>query len=153
MRVISVFIFALFAILSCNQKDESESDEGMLWNKNDTIVVWTSEPNKEIKKRLFQPEDSINIPEPLVNGINELWPEAGLFVKGQRIDTLIVGLQNENWLTDEIGNEGAASFLSFAALNLLELKGINRIYFDLTPGVHAGAETWEDSDFADWKEE
>ncbi|MFN9709799.1 MAG: hypothetical protein ACK55K_00105 [Bacteroidota bacterium] len=138
--------------LSCNQiADEETTDTPFLWSSKDTVIVWSTDADQSTRKRLFVPEDSINIAEPILNGINELWPEAGIFLKGQKNDTLLVGLQNENWLTNEIGNEGAESFLSFAAMNLLELKGINHIYFDLTPGVHAGAETWEDRDFADWK--
>ena len=151
------FLFILLvgcvgAFLSCNQHTAEEAtDAPLLWSSKDTIIIWTTDADLSTRKRLYTPEDSIDIPEPLLNGINELWPEAGLFVKGQKHDTLIVGLQHENWLTDEIGNEGAESFLSFASMNLLEMKGINHIHFDLTPGMHAAAETWEDSDFADWR--
>ena len=152
MRLAVFFILISLFVVACSSNDEgAEYKERPLWSRTDTIILWSSDAELSIRKRLFVPEDSINIAEPILNGINELWPEAGIFLKGQKNDTLLVGLQNENWLTNEIGNEGAESFLSFAAMNLLELKGINHIYFDLTPGVHAGAETWEDTDFADWK--
>ena len=146
-------LFLMITAISCGTDEEEKNTlEKPLWSQSDTIIIWTTDASQSIRKRLFVPEDSINIPEPLINGINDLWPEAGIYSKGRRNDTILVGLRNENWLTDQIGNEGAEAFLSFSAMNLLELKGINHIYFDLRPGVHAGADTWEDQDFADWKE-
>ena len=153
MRFFILMILAATQMIACNTEEgEAEPDERPAWNRTDTIIIWSADADQSGKKRLFVPEDSINIPEPIINGINDLWPEAGVYAKGQRNDTLMIGLKNETWLTDQIGNDGAEAFLSFAALNLLELKGINHIFFDLQPGVHAGADTWEDQDFADWKE-
>jgi hypothetical protein len=146
------FLFSIIAC-NCNQNNAgSEDKEGSVWSDRDTIILWSVDAEKNIRTRIFTPEDSIDKATPLINGIHTLWPEARLFVSGQRSDTLIVGLRNERWLTDEIGNEGAESFLSFASLNLLELKGVNHIYYNITPGTHAGSDTWESSDFADWKE-
>ena len=148
-----LLIFTAAFVISCNSnEDKAESAERPSWNHTDTVIIWSADADQSTRKRLFMPEDSINIAEPLINGINDLWPEAGVYIKGQRNDTLIIGLRNETWLTDQIGSDGAEAFLSFAALNLLELKGVNHIYFDLIPGVHAAADTWEDQDFADWKE-
>ena len=153
MRIVFLLILISAIVISCSSnKEEAESTERPSWSSADTIIIWSSDADQSTRKRLFIPDDSINITEPLINGINELWPEAGVYKKEQRNDTLIIGLRNETWLTDEIGNEGAEAFLSFAALNLLELKGINHIFFDIQPGVHAGADSWEDQDFADWKE-
>ena len=152
---LSVFftLISLFVIACGSDEEEKEYKERPLWSRTDTIIIWTSDAELSTRKRLFVPEDSIDIAEPIFNGINELWPEAGVYTKGQRNDTLIIGLRNETWLTDQIGNDGAEEFLSFTAMNLLELKGVNHIYFYLIPGVHAAADTWEDQDFADWKEE
>jgi hypothetical protein len=154
MRLLLYFIVFSF-FLSCNSNQQEagmEEKEVPVWSDRDTIIIWSVDAEKNMRTRIFTPEDSIDNVAPLINGIHKLWPEATLFVSGQRADTLIVGLRNEKWLTDEIGNEGAESFLSFASLNLLELKGVNHIYFNITPGTHAGSDTWEDSDFADWKE-
>ena len=153
MRLSFLLIMISAIVISCSSnEDKAESTERPSWSSTDTIIIWSSDADESTKKRLFIPEDSVNIPEPIINGINNLWSEAGVYNKGQRNDTLIIGLRNETWLTDQIGNEGAEAFLSFAAINLLELKGVNHIYFDVRPGVHAGADTWEDQDFADWKE-
>ena len=151
---LSVFVLLISAFLiSCSSnEEEADSAEIPSWNPKDTVIIWSADANQSTRKRLFMPEDSINMAEPLINGIHDLWPEAGVYKKDQRNDTLVIGLRNETWLTDQIGNEGAEAFLSFAALNLLELKGVNHIYFDIKPGVHAAADTWEDQDFADWKE-
>ena len=145
----------IFSIIACNcnqQEADGEEKEVSVWSDRDTIIIWSADADKSIRKRIFTPDDSIDKAIPLINGIHKIWPEAGLFVSGQRSDTLMVGLRNERWLTDEIGNDGAESFLSFASLNLLELKGVNHIFFNITPGTHAGSDTWEDIDFADWKE-
>ena len=139
-------------LAACNSSEKEEgADDKPSWQKTDTLIIWSADADNETRQRLFKPDDSIPIPEPLINGIHQTWPEAGVYIKGQRVDTLIIGLKNESWLTDQIGNEGAESFLSFAAMNLLEMKGINYIYFDLLPGMHAGVDTWGDDDFADWK--
>ena len=152
MRLSNLLIIIAAFLISCrSNEDEAESAERPSWSRTDTVIIWSVDADHPSRKRLFTPEDSINIAEPLLNGINDLWPEAGIYFKGKRNDTLLVGLKNESWLTDQIGNEGAEAFLSFAALNLLELKSINHIFFDLKPGMHAGADTWEDQDFADWK--
>lgn len=155
MRKQFLLYICIFSFIACNynQKEaEEEEKEVSVWSDRDTIIIWSVNADKSIRKRIFAPEDSIDKAAPLINGIYTLWPEAELFVHGQRSDTLIVGLRNERWLTDEIGNEGAESFLSFASLILLELKGVNHIFFNITPGIHAGSDTWEDIDFADWKE-
>ncbi|MFN9114203.1 MAG: hypothetical protein ACK5XN_29400 [Bacteroidota bacterium] len=153
MRIFNLLIIVAAFVISCNSnEDKAESEERPPWNRTDTVIIWSADADQSTRKRLFMPQDSINIAEPLINGINDLWPEAGVYTKGQRNDTLIIGLRNETWLTDQIGNDGAEEFLSFTAMNLLELKGVNHIYFDLIPGVHAAADTWEDQDFADWKE-
>ena len=153
MRIIFLLILISAIVISCSSnKEEAESTERPSWSSADTIIIWSVDAEQFTRKRIFIPEDSINIPEPLMNGINNLWPEAGVYTKGKRNDTLIVGLRNEIWLTDQIGSDGAEAFLSFAALNLLELKGVNHIFFDVQPGVHAGADTWEERDFTDWKE-
>jgi hypothetical protein len=149
MKIILLFIIAC----NCNrQQAGKDEDSSSYWSDRDTIIIWSVDAEKNMRTRIFTPEDSIDNAAPLMNGIHKLWPEARLFVSGQRSDTLIVGLRNERWLTDEIGNEGAESFLSFASLNLLELKGVNHIFFNIIPGTHAGSDTWESSDFADWKE-
>lgn len=144
----------MILLAGCDQSEKEEkdvSDQERSWQKTDTLIIWSTDAEKETCKRLFRPEDSVNIPEPLLNGIQQTWPEAGVYIKGQRGDTLVIGLKNESWLTDQIGNEGAESFLSFTALNLLELKNINHVFFDITPGMHATADTWEDQDFSEWK--
>lgn len=146
-------IFSLMILLAgCDLSDKEEgSDNKLSWQKTDTLIIWSVDAANETRQRVFKPDDSVSIPEPLINGIHQMWPEAGVFIKGQRTDTLVVGLKNESWLTDQIGNEGAEAFLSFAALNLLEMKNINHVYFDITPGMHAASDTWQDDDFVDWK--
>jgi len=152
MRSICLIIGLMIFLAACNSSEKEEgADDKPSWQKTDTLIIWSTDADNETRQRLFKPDDSIPIPEPLINGIHQTWPEAGVYIKGQRVDTLMIGLKNESWLTDQIGNEGAESFLSFAAMNLLEMKNINHICFDITPGIHAAADTWEDEDFADWK--
>ena len=152
MRSICLILGLMIFLAGCDRPEKEEvSDNKLSWQKTDTLIIWSVDVANETRQRVFKPDDSILIPEPLINGIHQTWPEAGVYIKGQRVDTLIIGLKNESWLTDQIGNEGAEAFLSFAALNLLEMKGINHIYFDILPGMHAGADTWDDIDFADWK--
>ena len=152
MRATCLIFCLMIFLAGCVLSDNEEgSDNKLSWQKTDTLIIWSVDVANETRQRVFKPEDSVSIPEPLINGIHQMWPEAGVYIKGQRSDTLIIGLKNESWLTDQIGNEGAESFLSSAAMNLLEMQGVNHIYFDIHPGMHAGADTWENIDFAYWK--
>ena len=153
MRISFFLLINAAFLISCSSDEKNvETSERPSWNLTDTVIIWSADVNQSARKKIFIPDDSVNIPEPIINGINGMWPEVGIYAKGLRNDTLIIGLRNEHWITDQIGNEGAETFLSFVAMNLLELKGVNHIYFDVRPGVHAGPDTWEDEDFADWKE-
>ena len=151
-----VTAICLLLLLACNngtsEKEEMKFTPPVAqWFETDTVVVWNCDAATEQRTRIFSPADSVPLIQPFLNGINKTWPEVQLVKKEQRQDTLVVTILNSEWLSNRSGNSGAEQYLAFAALNLLEIKGIKVVQFDFQPGVHARPGTWTVADFTDWK--
>lgn len=123
-----------------------------VWFKTDTVLIWNCDAATETKVRIYETRDSVPIPEPVVNGINRVWPEVILYVGSVQKDTLEVFVRNSDWLTGLSGSHGAEQYLTFAALNLLEVKGVHYVRFQFPEGSHAKPGVWSQRDFIDWKQ-
>jgi hypothetical protein len=121
------------------------------WFETDTLVVWNCDAASQQRTRIFFPADSVPLVQPFLNGINKTWPEVQLVKKEQRQDTLVVAVYNSSWLSNRSGDSGPEQYMAFAALNLLEIKGVQVVQFDFEAGVHARPGNWTAADFADWK--
>lgn len=152
MKLNPLAFLLLYLLASCsNPSSNKELASEENWFKTDTILLWNCDAAAETKFRIYQTQDSITIPEPIINGINEVWPEANLQYGSIQHDTLLVKVGNSNWLTGLSGSNGSEQYMSFAALNLLEVKGVHYIRFQFPEGSHAGPGVWSISDFGDWK--
>lgn len=120
------------------------------WFADDTIVVWNCDATTQSCTRIFTPADSVPLAQPFINGINKAWPEPFMQLVAVRNDTVEVSLLNASWLTGRSGNTGAEQYLTFAALNLLEVKGVDYVHFNIPRGAHAGSSVWSNADFSDW---
>ncbi len=158
--MIRYFITLLFlaVLISCNNEasttvKENENDTSQIqrWFDTDTLLVWDCSAEDHTKKRIFHPSDSITSALALVNGVNKTYAEVKLSFDHISNDTMYVTIPKANWLTDQAGNTGAEQYLAFAALNLLEMKGVNHINFLFEGGAHARPSTFTDLDFDDWK--
>jgi hypothetical protein len=154
----SIPVALVFLMMACNSVDsdgaKQQPDEPLkeqTWFDTDTLIVWNCDAATETRSRIFKPDDSISIPQPFINGINRTWPEAKLLLLAIKSDTISVTIDNEQWLNNKSGNSGAEQYLSFAAMNLLEIKGIQFVQFEIKRGMHAGPSLWKASDFKDWK--
>lgn len=121
------------------------------WFETDTLVAWNCDAASQQRIRIFFPADSVPLVQPFLNGINKTWPEVQLVKKEQRQDTLVLTVYNSNWLSNRSGDSGPEQYFAFAALNLLEIKGVRVVQFDFEAGVHARPASWTATDFADWK--
>ena len=152
MKLYRLVFLLLYYFASCSNpssnKDVAPEEN---WFKTDTILIWNCDAAAETKFRIYQPQDSLTIPEPVINGINQVWPEVYLQYVSIQHDTLLVQVANSNWLTGLSGSNGAEQYVSFAALNLLEVKGIHYVRFQFPEGSHAGPGVWSLMDFNDWK--
>ncbi|MEQ1797618.1 MAG: hypothetical protein ABL872_06680 [Lacibacter sp.] len=157
IRYVTAIMF-LALVISCNNEastDKKQSNETATppqqWFETDTLLVWDCTAEDRSRKKIFAPRDSVNVPQALINGINKTYAEVKLSFDHISNDTLYVSIPKAEWLTDRAGNAGAEQYLTFAALNLLETKGINHVDFVFASGAHARAATWTDLDFTDWK--
>ncbi|MFN4285644.1 MAG: hypothetical protein ACK4E8_06720 [Lacibacter sp.] len=147
----------LMGLYACNNDDVQQQKpvtigpQPQQWFATDTVVVWNCDAAAESRTRVYKPSDSVPMPQPLINGINKIWPEPVMELVALRHDTVEVTLKNPAWLTGKSGNAGAEQYLSFAALNLLETKGVHYVHFNFPRGAHAGPSVWSGADFSDWK--
>ena len=142
-------------VVACNNEASKEPGAAdatppQQWFVTDTVIVWDCSAEDKDRKKIFSPRDSVTVPEALINGVNKTYSEIKIEFDRLTADTLFVKIPNATWLTDRAGNTGAEQYLSFAALNLLETKGVKYVHFDFTPGVHARPSTWSMTDFSDW---
>lgn len=155
MRYLTTLLF-LAVMISCNNDastsvKENDSSQIQKWFDTDTLLVWDCSAEDHTKKRIFHPSDSITSAQALVNGVNKTYAEVKLTFDHISNDTMYVTIPKANWLTDQAGNTGAEQYLAFAALNLLEMKGVNHINFLFEGGAHARPSTYTDLDFDGWK--
>lgn len=52
--------------------------------------------------------------------------------------TVIIGVDNEERLSEQMGSSGAISYITTVTYSLTSLKGVDCIYFDIEEGDHAG---------------
>lgn len=155
IRYITSILF-LALVFSCNNdaaknKDNETATAPQQWFETDTLLVWDCTAEDHSRKKIFAPRDSVAVPQAFINGINKTYAEVKLSFDHMSNDTLFVKIPNAEWLTNRAGNAGAEQYLTFAALNLLETKGINHVDFIFESGAHARAATWTDIEFKDWK--
>lgn len=144
-------------VVACNNEASNESkaaadaEPPQQWFVTDTVIVWDCSAEMKEKKKIFAPKDSVTVPQAFVNGVNKTYGEIKMQFNRISSDTVYVNIPDAVWLTDRAGNSGAEQYLSFAALNLLETKGVHYVHIDFTAGVHARPATWSRNDFNDWK--
>ncbi|MFT3846170.1 MAG: hypothetical protein QM725_14030 [Lacibacter sp.] len=151
-------LFFLAVLISCNndaatgeKTNENDTVQAQRWFDTDTLLVWDCSAADRTRTKIFAPADSVNVPQALINGVNKTYAEVKLSFDHLSDDTLYVTIPKANWLTNQAGNSGAEQYLAFAALNLLETKGVNHISFLFEGGAHARPSTYTDLDFDDWK--
>jgi len=148
-----LFLFLMFIWLGCEEKKKTvQEDESPRWFDTDTLILWDVDASAASRKKIYRLKDSLTIIQPVINGINQTWPEGQLIIDRHNNDTLYVRPADPEWLTEKIGNTGAEQYMSFAAMNLLEVKGVRVVCFDLPQGTHAAPGCWTNEDFRDWKE-
>ena len=144
-------------VVACNneasneRKAAADAEPPQQWFVTDTVIVWDCTAEMKEKKKIFAPKDSVTVPQAFVNGVNKTYSEIKMVFNRISTDTVYINIPDATWLTDRAGNSGAEQYLSFAALNLLETKGVHYVHFDFTAGEHARPATWSRKDFNDCK--
>ncbi len=153
-RTLVCLLVILF--FSCNNSTteetttESEVQESA-WFPADTLILWDCVAPEQRRSKIFTPTSPVTIAEPIINGVNKTYSEVKLVYNRMSNDTVYVSIPDADKLVSESGSEFPEQYFSFAALNLLEIKGMNYVSFEFKPGVHARPGIWSRNDFADWK--
>lgn len=151
MRIYKI-VFALCLLFSCSSENQENAlEEQVGFSASDTIIIWNCDADKQVRSRIFTSDAAIQNVQPLINGINSIYPEMTLRFLTISGDTLIVAMNEGKLLVNQMGSSGAEQYLSFAAMNLLEAKGIQFVQFSLPEGAHAKNSVWTKADFADWE--
>ncbi len=158
MKKVTPIIFFIAVVAACNNEAAKEETETtgtpateQQWFATDTLIVWDCNAADKERKKIYIPIDSVPLVEPLLNGINKTYGEVKLQLDHTTADTLYVTIPDADWISNRAGNTFADQYFSFAALNLLELKGIRHVSFLFKTGSHAEPGTWSNSDFTGWK--
>lgn len=154
MRIFKI-VFAVCLLFSCGSENQTNQENALQeqvgFSESDTIIIWNCDADKQERSRIFTSDAAIQNVQPLINGINSIYPEIALRLVAISGDTLIVAMNEGKLLVNQMGSSGAEQYLSFAAMNLLEAKGIQFVQFSLPEGAHAKNSVWTKADFADWK--
>jgi len=148
-----VYFLLLLTASACQQRTEQvAAGQSGEWQDTDTLLFWNADTDAHTRNRLFKPTDSVRSIQPVLNGINQTWPEPGIFLVKHSLDTITAGFHDPDWLSEKIGNATAEQYFSFAAMNLLEIKGVRVVCFELPEGSHASSSCWFREDFSEWQE-
>jgi len=151
-------IIALLLTVSCQSDTSKKSlekqaaDSASLADQSKTLVVpWTVELNDsthlmEIKKNPAANMTNLSYLD-LVDALNYKYPQIKLeWVKQDGIKAY-VKIADANYLTSEMGSEGARAYIAEVTFSLTELGGISEVDFSFKEGDHARPGVYKRGDF------
>jgi hypothetical protein len=145
----AVIILGAFIFFNCRNTDK-EAEE-IEYGFSDTILVWQTNTDSMIMKRDNTIPDSIITISRVINGLNEKYPEVRLVFLSQSNDTVYTGVPNADYLGEQMGSAGAASWFDDVAINLTSVPGINYVSFSMNPHSHAGSSVIGREKYNNWK--
>lgn len=145
------FILFVF-LLSCNSGDtdttveEIESTDSSIVYAPEKLYIWSvdSDSMTKIKNPVVKPE-YYNV-DTIIKGLNFQYPEIQLKKIKQSNDTLYLGIDDAEYMTQRMGSSGPVFYMANVYFNFTAIPGISYVYLDFTEGDHArpGILTLED---------
>ncbi|MBL0146885.1 MAG: hypothetical protein IPP48_15365 [Chitinophagaceae bacterium] len=87
----------------------------------------------------------------LIKALNDLYPEIQLSKVKMSGDTLFTQIKNSEYLTNNMGSSGTATYIADVVINLTTIKEIKCVIINFKLGSHATPDIWCRDDFADYK--
>ncbi|HMO61573.1 MAG TPA: hypothetical protein PKC39_10240 [Ferruginibacter sp.] len=160
IKIIAVFVLLGSFAIQCNERSaestltasDTTAQAGTMASERQLHLPWLIDTEYKTKKRNSFLKSGIYTAGHIVAALNAKYPEVQLLQPAMLNDTLWVKIDNSNYLTQQMGSSGAASYLADIVINLTAIDGVNYVKIDFEEGSHAAPGTWTKKDFADFKE-
>jgi hypothetical protein len=150
-----------FLIVSCVQKNKkSDSIKESTTQSIDTNIqkmysgcyyVWSVDFEEKVMKMNPKVKENDANLDSVILGLNCLYPKIQLTGKVFVKDTLLLNIDDSEFLTQRMGTSGAAQYLAGAIINLTSIKEAKFVRLNFEEGDHAGPGIWSRKDFAVYK--
>jgi len=158
---INLFLVGILFLFSCNNRGTTyrNTDEDTLLTEEELSpfdkLIWISDYDTIkgeffLKKQRIINADTLTA-ENLIKDVNAGWENVKIVFNKIAHDTLYVRIPNSDFLTQQMGNAGAESYIATTTYNLTELKGITFIHYDFTGGDHLSPGTFSRKDFENYR--
>jgi len=139
MKISHVIIVAIVLITACkcNNNQQQPTAEDAVLVIPDTLLVYEVNTETKTWKKFTEVPDSAFTAIRIINGLNQKYPEVQLQLLEQSNDTLYVSVPNNEFLGEQMGNAGAASWFSDAVLNLTAIPGVMYVNMQMENRSHA----------------
>ena len=163
MKQIIFILFSVFIMTSCQREkkpleETNKKNNTLQKTDNDTLQIvvlpWEAVYNDstllmEMKKNL--PDNSISLTaQDMVDALNLKYPQIKLELVEITANKAVVKINESNYLTQQMGSEGARIYLAEATFALTELAEIAAVDFRFTEGDHASPQVLNRSSFKDF---
>ncbi len=135
--ILSIIISILAA---CSQNTPSNEPKEAHKKSYQTIwyVAYESSNPEGTLKRSKNLDTLEKKPETLIAELNAIYPKVGLEFVNIKHDTIFVNVVHSTVLTESMGTTGAEEFCAIATFTSTEIPSINKVYFEMQDGSHAG---------------
>lgn len=140
MKPFLLLTIIILILAACSQntpahepKEEHKKSDQTIW-----YVAYESLNPEGTLKRSKCLDTLEKTPEKLIDELNAIYPKVGLEFINIKHDTIFVNVMHSTVLTESMGTTGAEEFCAIATFTLTEIPSINKVYFEMQDGSHAG---------------
>ena len=149
VRVKTISIVLCLLVASCNNQPDTKSNTipkqppSYSDNSNEDAPLWTYDYQADKLIRIDSSQSRPHSIDDAINIINKSYEgKVNLRFVAQNSDTLIVKIEQPQFLTQQMGSSGARAYLTLATFTLTEQTGIKYVTFDFHEGDHATPGTY-----------
>ncbi|WP_164110283.1 MULTISPECIES: hypothetical protein [Sphingobacterium] len=146
-KTASVLLYLLLA--SCNNQTDTKSrtvptqQSPYSDSSNTDAPLWEYDYQADTLIRIDSNQNILHSIDKAISIINKSYEgKVNLKFVGQNTDTLIVKIEQSQFLTEQMGSAGARAYLALATFTLTEQTGIKYVTFDFQEGDHASPGTY-----------
>jgi len=119
-------------LANSNESSSVYNESEAIWG----IIIDTLTGDEELKQ-LKPVEKEVLTGEMMEKIVNKTWPRVQIKYLGISNDTAYISIPDSEILTQQMGSEGAESFMISTVYSFTEIKGVKYVSFDFEFGDHA----------------